>query len=363
MHPGRHRPQARIGDDALAEEGRLVDVRRVDGIRDRAAKIDVVHRRNVLVEHQDRGHGRAFHLLHRETGIGEKGVHIPVGHIGDVDLAGPERRGEHGLVLDHLDGDLVQVRQLVAVLVLAPVVLIADEIDETAGDDLLELERPRARRIPAVILRQLGEGRRRAHRAAAVGQQSETGRPWAVQVEAHLVVIQHVDGFDGEEAGSRRRLVRRVEHAVDVLLHRVRVEWRSVVERHVRPQSEGDRGRRVGDFPRRRERCGGIGIPGLVGVHQLVEHLPPVIGVAAGPARGRIERRRFEREADGEMPAIVRLLLRRRARPGQRRPQRESETNADRPLFQAGHCHVLPVAAVGGCPPLSDFGSKHTTSS
>ncbi len=193
-----------------------------------------------------------------------------------------------------------------AVLVAAPVVLVPHEVHEGAGDHLLHPEGPGSRRVPAVVGAERLDRGRRAHHAAAVGQHAEARAPRPGQIETHRVLVDHFDALDYRQRGARRGDGSRVENPLDVDLHRMGIEGGAVMEDDAFTQVEGDRVGIRPDLPGSGERRLRPRIELLVRVDQLIEDLPPEVGVGARPAQDRVERRGLQGVAHPKMAAVAR---------------------------------------------------------
>ncbi len=306
VDPGTHRPHSRVGLDRAVEEDRPVDHGRVDGVRDRQPDVHVVERRLVDIEHQCQRDAAARHRLDPDPLVALEGRDVLVGEVGDVDLAGAQGGGADGLVADHPDRHLVEIRKLVAVRVATPVVLVPHEVHEGAGDHLLHPERPGSRRVPAVVGAERLDRGRRAHHAAPVGQHAEARAPRPGQIETHRVLVDDLDALDHRQRCARRGDGRGVQDPLDVGFHRPGIEGGAVMEDDALPQVERDRVGIRRDLPGGCERGLRPRIELRVRVDQLIEDLPPEVGVGARPAQDRVERRGLQGVAHPKMAAVAR---------------------------------------------------------
>ena len=277
-------PHAGVGQDRVVEVDGRVDGPGVDGVHHGAPQARVVERRHGHVEGEDVGDAAARHGLDPEAAVPAERGHVLVGQVGDIDLAGAQRRDQHRLVADHSDRHLVQVGQAVAGLVDAPVVVVAHEVDGGAGDDARDAERTGAGWVPAIVSAELPYGARGVHDPAPVGEHVEPRTPRPLQVEADPVLAQHVDRVDHRHGGAGGGHRRGIENALDVELDRLGIERRAVVEADALAQFERDGVRGFGNLPGGREGGRGPRREVGIGVDELVEDLPPVVGVAPRPA-------------------------------------------------------------------------------
>ena len=174
-------------------------------------------------------------LLVHERRVGlHRGDVLPGESVDDLRVAGADVRESDVGVDDRADDDLVEVRKLVAVLVLAPPVLVLLERvvivlhglgqDERAAAGLERLEREiRARRFDDLA----------GHdHPGAIHQRRQERREGGLEVELHGARVGDDDAVDRAEVRCAARLLRRAV-AVDVPLHEVGVEACPVVELHV----------------------------------------------------------------------------------------------------------------------------------
>ena len=172
---------------AVAEHRPVDDRAPVDRMRHRPPHPDVVEGRPRVVHREDRlALGRAHD--HREARIGlELRQVLRRRKIRKrVDVPGHHRRERRRGVGDELERHPVERRRL------APVVVVADQLDLVALHPALEAERPRPHRVGRVGL---GARRRHDHRVAPgeVPQERALGR---VQSDLDGEVIDHVDRVD-----------------------------------------------------------------------------------------------------------------------------------------------------------------------
>ena len=138
-------------------------------------------------------------------------------------------------------GQLVEVRQLGAVLVGAPVVGVGGEDGALTGGEALQLERAGADAV-GLQVDAAGHGGGRLDVAAGAGQEVGEGHARGAEVEDHgeaLGAVGRLHRLDDGDAGLARAGRGRVLQAVEVLDDGVGVQRGVVVEGHA--LAEGDR--------------------------------------------------------------------------------------------------------------------------
>jgi hypothetical protein len=215
-----------------------------------------------------------------------------------VDLAGLEAVDALLLLDDRPELELVEVGELVAVGVGAPVVLVALERQVVVHLPLDELERPGADEVGGAVLGvvelRLGD---HAEAAARVEERGER-RPRQPGRDPHRQRVDHVDRGDvGQHELEEQRRASRVlaPVRVQVVPDHVGGERRAVVERDAGPQR---------DRP-----LGGVGVRG----HRLGEERDE-LAVPVGHGQRVVDRPRHLDAGDGELalgqaPAVGGLRL------------------------------------------------------
>jgi hypothetical protein len=124
------------------------------------------------------------------------------------------------------------------------------------------------------------DGLARDHHPGAVDELSEESGEWRGEREAHRRRIDDVDLLDRRELTRARRALGGLV-ALDVPLHRLRVEGGAVVVLHVLAQVEGVRLAVVGDGPLLRQPRDDLAL--LVDAHERVVDLVVDVAVDEGP--------------------------------------------------------------------------------
>ncbi len=209
--------------------------------------------------------------------------------------------------------------------ILVPVVRVADHHHHVVVVPLLELERPGADRLAVVLLALLGHRLGRGDHARAVGEDQRQRGVGPAQAQRHLVRRQHLHRVDRFQLALHRR-ARIGPGAVEMRLHRRRVEGLAVMELHALAQGE-DQGLGIGELPGGRKARLGCQRRRLEIDQRVVQRIEQHV-VGAGAARQRIERRRVERRGDLQDAALLgRLGEGRRSGEGER--QRRTRQRAE----------------------------------
>ena len=246
-------------------------------------------------------HRRGVALGHDEVGVAAEVVEAVRRHVHrEIDVAGLQRH-QTRLRLDdrHVDGlpDLGRA---------APVLIVAREDDLHARLPRLELERPRAHGVLDDVLAPLLQRFGTEHEERLVREVLQERCERRLELDLHGARVEHLDaGHVAEEAlhvgiGARRvvgALV--VQLALEDEFHGVGVEWRAVVERHVRAEPEGVGEAVPRDVPRLREPRHELVAAELLTHQPLEDPLGHARGVEIGDLR-RIHRHRLGHEADDD---------------------------------------------------------------
>ncbi len=280
----------RTDGGAVAEHGAVDHRLPVDGLRQRPAHADVVQGRLGVVDGEDRlALGRADHDL--ESGVGLELRHgLGCREVREgVDIAGQHGGGGGCRIGDELEGGARQRRRL------APIVLVAHELDPVALDPAGEAEGAGADGLGLV-----GLGRRRLddhHVAPAEIEEEMAGRPLQGDDDGRIV--------GGLDRGDRlEELLLRVDA---VLGHRpleaeddmLGAERHAIVEGDARRQLEGVDEPVIRDRPGRGQ--GRLHGAALVDAGEAFEDVG-VADLADGRrgTGGRVEMRRLEDHAELE---------------------------------------------------------------
>jgi len=236
----RARSTSRAADHELAAEDDVVDDVAVDGELERLANARVLRQRVVAFAGVGDVDRDALVPEARSAGQYQVGVRADGAEVGGsrpldhLEVAGLEVRQAHaavgdGQIHDAVDGDGFGV----------PVVGEALYYDAVLRDALDEAEGARAHRSVAEVLARGLCGGGRHHHAGAIGQLRDQGRERLAQVELDRVGVHHGDGLELSEltcaVGAGQVL-----GPLEVVLHRLGVHGRAVVERHVRLKVDGD---------------------------------------------------------------------------------------------------------------------------
>ena len=177
--------------------------------------------------------------------IGEGRVRLDRGHVlardpvDELRVSGTEIREPHIRIDDGPNDDLVEVRELAAVGVLAPPVRVLLERVVIGlhglGED--ERTRPCLERLEREVRAQRRLNGLRDHHARAIDERPEQRRERGLEIELHGLRVNDGDGIDGAQItrplGTARRLV-----SLDVPLDRVGVECRPILEFDIGPKRE-----------------------------------------------------------------------------------------------------------------------------
>ena len=136
--------------------------------------------------------------------------------------------------------------------------------------------------------------------------------------DVHGVFVDDVDALDGQEQAPPIVALLRVEHAIEVGFHRLRVEGRAILKLHTRSQMERPRHVVGGHRPAFGEIRHKLHVL-VIADERVEQHPDDLVGLRVGRVV-RVERRSIGARCEDE--AVTRLAF----RTGQREPSGEAES-------------------------------------
>src|SRR6056297_3374650 len=125
-----------------------------------------------------------------------------------------------------MEGDRVKIRHIIL-----PEVFVATDGQSGATRPFVELERARPNRMRPNILTMFLSRRGRCHQASTIREKGKKRRVRRGEVDCHGQVIHDLDAVDNTlELPTLRRITLRVEARIEVPLHGLGIERRTVVE-------------------------------------------------------------------------------------------------------------------------------------
>ncbi len=230
----------------------------------------------------------------------------------DIHLAAQQLQHARGVLGDHLEFQVLH-RGLPA-----PIRIVASQHDLLARLPALQLERPGAGGIAAVVLAEFLQRGRAQDRQVEHRELRDHRRERLLCGDRDGVLVDHLRFLDEARDRAARRSGGRIEDAVERRLHGLGVELRAVVELHALAQLErpgelvGRHAPRLGEF--------GHELPLLVEAHEVLVDVHGDTHVRALEDEMRIERGRVVARGEDE-----RAGRRRRLRGVASGEQRESE--------------------------------------
>ena len=194
----------------------------------------------------------------------------------------PELRGDDlgHRVDDDAELDAVEVGQLFAGGVAAPVVVVPDEDELVATRPAVELEGTAADRVAGEVLALLLDRRRGSHHPHLVGEARHQDRGRLLEDQAHRLVVDDFGAVEIAKEGAVTRADLGIDHAVEIVGDRGRIERRAVMEGHPLADGEVHGQAVVGDRPVGREL--GLVLAFLVLVEERLVDQPESPDVGAG---------------------------------------------------------------------------------
>ncbi len=232
--------------------------------------------------------------------------------LDQIEAARPEVREPHGAIDDRQVGDLVDED-----FILVPIVGEFLDHDAILLDALDELVGAGAHRMQTELVARRFGRLGRNHHAGAVGELGEQWRERFLQDEPDRHRIDDLDLVDRSQVGLAERALHR-EVAVEAVLGGLGVERLAVVERHARPELDGD-GLAVGrGLLAERQLRHDVEL--VVDIEQLVAERGEDDAADIGARESRIEHVRILGKADAQVG-----LCSSRADRGDRKQQRQRQ--------------------------------------